>query len=45
VDPGINGIYTNVPGSGQSVAKFSAPKATLMSYIIKASSEEISHGP
>jgi OPT oligopeptide transporter protein len=34
-DPGINGVYHTVPGSGQSVAKFSAPKATLMSYIIK----------
>jgi putative OPT family oligopeptide transporter len=34
-DPGINGIYSTVPGNGQSVAKFSAPKATLMSYIIK----------
>jgi len=34
-DPGINGVYTTVPGSGQTVTKFSAPKATLMSYIIK----------
>lgn len=34
-DPGINGTYSTMPGSGQSVAKFSAPKATLMSYIIK----------
>jgi putative OPT family oligopeptide transporter len=34
-DPGINGIYNQVPGTDQSVAKFSAPKATLMSYIIK----------
>jgi putative OPT family oligopeptide transporter len=34
-DPGINGVYDKVPGSTQSVAKFSAPKATLMSYIIK----------
>src|SRR5882672_4975644 len=34
-DPGINGIYDKVPNSSQSVAKFSAPKATLMSYIIK----------
>lgn len=34
-DPGINGIYDKVPGTGQSVAKFTAPKATLMSYIIK----------
>jgi uncharacterized oligopeptide transporter (OPT) family protein len=34
-DPGINGAYSTVPGTGQNVAKFSAPKATLMSYIIK----------
>jgi putative OPT family oligopeptide transporter len=34
-DPGINGIYDKVPNTSQSVAKFSAPKATLMSYIIK----------
>jgi putative OPT family oligopeptide transporter len=34
-DPGINGIYDKIPGTEQSVAKFSAPKATLMSYIIK----------
>ena len=34
-DPGINGIYDKVPGSNNSVAKFTAPKATLMSYIIK----------
>jgi len=34
-DPGINGVYATIPGTGQSVAKFSAPKATLMSYIIK----------
>jgi putative OPT family oligopeptide transporter len=34
-DPGINGIYDRVPNSSQTVAKFSAPKATLMSYIIK----------
>src|SRR5262249_18175957 len=34
-DPGINGVYDKVPGTSQSVAKFSAPKATLMSYIIK----------
>jgi hypothetical protein len=34
-DPGINGAYGTVPGTGQTVAKFSAPKATLMSYIIK----------
>ncbi|HEY2382280.1 MAG TPA: oligopeptide transporter, OPT family [Terriglobia bacterium] len=34
-DPGINGIYDKLPGSNQSVPKFTAPKATLMSYIIK----------
>ncbi len=34
-DPGINGIYDRVPGSNATVAKFNAPKATLMSYIIK----------
>jgi putative OPT family oligopeptide transporter len=34
-DPGINGIYTSVPGSDATVAKFTAPKATLMSYIIQ----------
>lgn len=34
-DPGINGIYDKIPGTSQSVAKFTAPKATLMSYIIK----------
>jgi putative OPT family oligopeptide transporter len=34
-DPGINGIYEKRPDTGQSVAKFTAPKATLMSYIIK----------
>jgi uncharacterized oligopeptide transporter (OPT) family protein len=34
-DPGINGIYDKLPNSNQSVAKFTAPKATLMSYIIK----------
>jgi putative OPT family oligopeptide transporter len=34
-DPGINGIYDKQPGSNQSVPKFTAPKATLMSYIIK----------
>src|SRR5438876_3480459 len=33
-DPGINGIYDKRP-DGQSVPKFTAPKATLMSYIIK----------
>jgi putative OPT family oligopeptide transporter len=34
-DPGINGVYDKVPGTTQTVPKFSAPKATLMSYIIK----------
>src|ERR1044071_3406845 len=34
-DPGINGIYDKVPGTNTTVAKFTAPKATLMSYIIK----------
>jgi putative OPT family oligopeptide transporter len=34
VDPGINGIY-NVRPDGSTVTKFDAPKATLMSYIIK----------
>ena len=34
-DPGINGIYDKLPNSNQSVSKFTAPKATLMSYIIK----------
>ncbi len=34
VDPGINGIYDKRP-DGSHVQKFSAPKATLMSYIIK----------
>lgn len=34
-DPGINGVYTRVPGTEATVAKFTAPKATLMSYIIK----------
>lgn len=34
VDPGINGIHKMRP-DGSSVAKFDAPKATLMSYIIK----------
>jgi putative OPT family oligopeptide transporter len=33
-DPGINGIYDKRP-DGSSVQKFTAPKATLMSYIIK----------
>ena len=34
VDPGINGTIRKLPG-GQDVPKFDAPKATLMSYIIK----------
>jgi putative OPT family oligopeptide transporter len=34
VDPGINGTVTQLP-DGRRVAKFDAPKATLMSYIIK----------
>ena len=34
VDPGINGIYTQRP-DGSTVKKFDAPKATLMSYIIR----------
>ena len=34
VDPGINGIHKTRP-DGTTVNKFDAPKATLMSYIIK----------
>ncbi len=34
VDPGINGTYQTRP-DGSAVEKFDAPKATLMSYIIK----------
>lgn len=34
VDPGINGTHRTRP-DGSAVAKFDAPKATLMSYIIK----------
>ena len=34
VDPGINGEYTTRP-DGTPVRKFSAPKATLMSYIVR----------
>jgi hypothetical protein len=34
VDPGINGTHKTRP-DGSSVIKFDAPKATLMSYIIK----------
>lgn len=33
-DPGINGVITERPGGG-NVVKYNAPKATLMSYIIK----------
>jgi putative OPT family oligopeptide transporter len=33
-DPGINGVITTRPGGGD-VTKYNAPKATLMSYIIK----------
>ncbi len=33
-DPGINGIHNTRP-NGQTVKKYDAPKATLMSYIIK----------
>ncbi|HSP05984.1 MAG TPA: OPT/YSL family transporter, partial [Acidobacteriota bacterium] len=34
IDPGINGLHRTRP-DGTSVIKFDAPKATLMSYIIK----------
>jgi putative OPT family oligopeptide transporter len=34
VDPGINGTFNRLP-TGERVTKFDAPKATLMSYIIK----------
>jgi uncharacterized oligopeptide transporter (OPT) family protein len=34
VDPGINGTHRTLP-NGSKVDKFAAPKATLMSYIIK----------
>lgn len=34
VDPGINGVHTRRP-DGSQVQKFEAPKATLVSYIIK----------
>lgn len=34
VDPGINGTIRQLPG-GRQIDKFDAPKATLMSYIIK----------
>jgi len=35
VDPGINGTHRTVPNTTSSVTKYDAPKATLMSYIIK----------
>jgi hypothetical protein len=35
VDPGINGTHKVIPGTTSEVTKFDAPKATLMSYIIK----------
>jgi hypothetical protein len=35
VDPGINGVHRYTPDGQRQVAKFDAPKATLMSYIIK----------
>ncbi|HEY0378131.1 MAG TPA: oligopeptide transporter, OPT family [Pyrinomonadaceae bacterium] len=35
VDPGINGTHKFRPGETTEVTKFDAPKATLMSYIIK----------
>jgi putative OPT family oligopeptide transporter len=34
VDPGVNGVYKTRP-DGTEVRKYDAPKATLMSYIIK----------
>jgi uncharacterized oligopeptide transporter (OPT) family protein len=34
VDPGINGKFDRLP-NGDKITKFDAPKATLMSYIIK----------
>ena len=34
VDPGINGVHNTRP-DGTEVRKFDAPKATLVSYIIK----------
>ncbi|MDQ6802239.1 MAG: oligopeptide transporter, OPT family [Acidobacteriota bacterium] len=34
VDPAINGVYKTLP-NGEKLTKFDAPKATLMSYIIK----------
>jgi hypothetical protein len=35
VDPGINGVHHHTPDGMREVSKFDAPKATLMSYIIK----------
>ena len=35
VDPGINGVHRRTPDGLREVAKFDAPKARLMSYIIK----------
>ena len=35
VDPGINGTHRATPDGERQVTKFDAPKATLMSYIIK----------
>lgn len=35
VDPGINGTHRVSPDGQRQIAKFDAPKATLMSYIIK----------
>ena len=35
VDPGINGTHRHTPDGLRQVSKFDAPKATLMSYIIK----------
>jgi putative OPT family oligopeptide transporter len=35
VDPGINGVHHFTPDGKEEVKKFDAPKATLMSYIIK----------
>jgi uncharacterized oligopeptide transporter (OPT) family protein len=35
VDPGINGVHRRTPDGLREVTKFDAPKATLMSYIIK----------
>jgi putative OPT family oligopeptide transporter len=35
VDPGINGTHRYTPDGAREIPKFDAPKATLMSYIIK----------